>query len=97
MNMAAWVAFEQGDLEDARNQWLRVRELAVEIGDVGHQAAMTVNIGLAALTSGDYRTALEYSTEAADLFRGLEEVGDSRGTSELRLECIRPGRNRARL
>ena len=36
---------------------------------------MTVNIGLAALTSGDYRTALEYSTEAADLFRGLEEVG----------------------
>ena len=77
MNMAAWVAYEQGDLEDARNQWLRVRELAVEIGDVGHQAAMTVNIGLAALTSGDYRTALEYSTEAADLFRGLEEVGEA--------------------
>ena len=75
MNMAAWLAHEQGDLEAARNQWLRVRELAVEIGDLGHQAAMTVNIGLAALTSGDFRAALEYSTEAADLFRGLEEPG----------------------
>jgi predicted ATPase len=75
MNMAAWLAYEQGDVEAARNLWLRVREIYVEMGDLPYQAAMTVNIGLAALTSGDFRTALEYSTEAADLFRGLEESG----------------------
>jgi hypothetical protein len=38
---------------------------------------MTVNIGLAALNSGDFRTALEYSTEAAELFRGREELGEA--------------------
>jgi hypothetical protein len=75
MNMAAWLAHEQGDVEAARNQWLRVRERYVEMGEPAYQAAMTVNIGLAALTSGDFRTGLEYSTEAAELFRGVDEHG----------------------
>jgi hypothetical protein len=34
---------------------------------------MTVNVGLAALGSGDYRASLDYSLEAAGLFRGLED------------------------
>ena len=77
MNSAAHVAYHRGDPEAARKQWLEVRERAATIADRGMQAAMTVNVGLAAWGSGDYRASLEYSLEAAALFR---ELGDETGT-----------------
>jgi predicted ATPase len=73
LNSAAHLAYYRGDTEAARKQWLGVKERTAEIGDRAMQAAMTVNIGLAAWGSGDYRASLEYDLEAAALFRELED------------------------
>jgi predicted ATPase len=73
MNSGAHLAYRSGDTEAARKQWLEVKERAAESGDAELQAAMTVNVGIAALGSGDYRASLDYSLEAAGLFRGLED------------------------
>jgi hypothetical protein len=73
MNSAAHLAYQRGDTEAARRQWLGIKERAAELGDRDRQAAMSVNIGLAAWGSGDYRASLDHTLEAADLFRELED------------------------
>ncbi len=73
MNVAARLAQEKGDLEGARAEWIRMRELAAQSGDRVREAAAATNLGVVAHLSGDYRAGLAYSTEAAEVFADLRD------------------------
>jgi predicted ATPase len=72
MNDAAHLALKRGDLEDARARWVEIGELAARFGDKQLRAFSTINLSLVAGRSGDERSSLDYATEAAGLFRELE-------------------------
>jgi predicted ATPase len=78
MNGAALTAQQRGDREGARAQFLAIRERARTIGYDMMVRFTTVNLGGAALESGDFDAALEYAAEAAELFR---EAGDDGGVT----------------
>jgi predicted ATPase/class 3 adenylate cyclase len=78
MNTTAILAAEQGDLDRARAEWLRVMAVAGEIGDRSREASTAVNLAAIACRSGDPRAGFEYATEAAQLFRNL---GEESGTA----------------
>ena len=78
MNSAALNATDKGDFDDARAQFVAIRQRAGEIGHREMVAFTTVNLGLVAQRTGDLQAGLEYATEAVDLFR---ELGDDGGVA----------------
>ena len=76
MNSAAFNALEQGDVEGARAQFAAIGKRADMVGNRRLVAFATVNLGAVALESRDFESSLEYSANAAELFR---EIGDDGG------------------
>jgi predicted ATPase len=76
MNSAAFNALEQGDVEGARSQFVAIGKRADEVGNRDMVAFATVNLGAVAWRSRDFQSSLEYSANAAALFR---ELGDDGG------------------
>lgn len=74
MRDSARLVAYSGDFERARREHVEVKRRAAAAGEPGMEAAMTVNLGVLAQQSGDFRGGLEYQTEAAALFR---ELGDT--------------------
>jgi hypothetical protein len=81
MNSAALNAGEKGDFDDARAQFAIVAERARKLGARDLVAFVAVNLAGVASMSGDYHSAIEQATEAAELFR---ENGDEGGV----LTCL---------
>jgi predicted ATPase len=77
MNSAALNATDQGELDEARAQFMAIAKRAGEIGVPYLVAFATVNLSLVATRSGDFQASLDHAAEAADLFR---ELGDDGGT-----------------
>jgi predicted ATPase/class 3 adenylate cyclase len=76
MNSAAYNALDQGDVEGARSQFAAIGKRASEMGNREMMAFAAVNLGEVAWRSREFRTSLEYSANAAELFR---ELGDDGG------------------
>jgi predicted ATPase len=76
MNSAALNAAHQGDVESARSQFVAIRERAAETDNRSMVAFVTVNLGAVGWEAGDFQSSLEYSANAAALFR---ELGDDGG------------------
>jgi Tetratricopeptide repeat len=75
MNSAAMNALEQGQLEQARSELLAIRERAGEIDAREMVAFATINLGEVAWYARDFEESLEYSGNAAELFRKSGDDG----------------------
>jgi len=84
LNSAALNAVEKGDVDEARAQFLAIKERSAEIGDRGRVAIGTVNLSMVEQRLGDFDAALDYAAEAAQLFR---ELGDDGGVATALGNC----------
>jgi predicted ATPase len=84
MNSAALNASEQGELDRARSEFVAIKERAEEIDSSYMVAFATVNLGEVGWRSRDFESSLEYSLNAAALFR---ELGDEGGVTTALLGC----------
>jgi Tetratricopeptide repeat len=75
MNSAALAACEEGRLDAARAQLVEIRERAREIDHRDLVAFATINLGRVARRAGDFTAALDYSSNAAELFGELRDDG----------------------
>ena len=76
MNAAARLSQAKGDLDAARAGFITVQAMADEAGDRDMHGTAAVNLATVAMDAGDFRSALQHSTEAE---RVLREVGDEPG------------------
>jgi predicted ATPase/class 3 adenylate cyclase len=75
LNTSAWMAFDAGDLDEARRQFAAMGELARERGDTDAFGIATVNVSTTLVATGDYETALGYATTAVEAFRASNDDG----------------------
>jgi predicted ATPase/class 3 adenylate cyclase len=75
MNSAALNAAEQGDLDRARSQLAEIKTRAEEIGNSEMVAFAIVNLGDVAWRARDFRSSLESSAAAVELFRQRSDDG----------------------
>jgi tetratricopeptide (TPR) repeat protein len=68
----AVLAMKKGDLDGARAHFVRIKASAAERGDRKREASAILNLGWLATASGNFRAGLEYSTQAAELWAGLD-------------------------
>jgi predicted ATPase len=76
MNAAARLSQARGDLDAARAGFITVQAMADEAGDRDMHGIAAVNLATVAMDAGDFRSALQHSSEAE---RVLREVGDEPG------------------
>jgi predicted ATPase len=76
INATARVELAKGNRDGARELYLEVRDAAAEHGFSWLHGYAVINLGAFALEEGDFRSSLEHSTTAVDVFR---EDGDESG------------------